>query len=138
MTKDLAYGIFMKKAMNDKLENGQIHKLTKKWEVAQRSCEPLLKKGRPMGIEKTISLFLLLIIGMIFALVTMMFEYFGKKEEVSTKNYNVENDDLDVAKNNFESKIKNVQDIFANNKNLDFKALDDLEDSIKILKSLLK
>ena len=138
MTKDLAYGIFMKKAMNDMLENGQIYKLTKKWEVAQRSCEPLLKKGRPMGIEKTVSLFLVLVIGMIFALVTMIFEYVGHQNEVDTKNYNVEEDELDVAKTNLESRIKEVQDVFANKKNFDFKALNDLEDSIKTLKSLLK
>ena len=131
MTKDLAYGIFMKKAMNDMLENGQIYKLTKKWEVAQRSCEPLLKKGRPMGIEKTVSLFLVLVIGMIFALVTMIFEYVGHQDEVDTKNYNVEEDELDVAKTNLECRIKEVQD------NLDIKALNDLADSIKTLKSLL-
>ena len=130
MTKDLAYGIFIKKAMNDMLENGQIYKLTKKWEVAKRNCEPLHKKGRPMGIEKTISLFLVLAIGMIFALATMLFEYVGQQDEIATKNYNVEQDGVDFTKTNLESKINNVQDILASKKNLDFKTLNDLEEAI--------
>ena len=130
MTKDLAYGIFIKKAMNDMLENGQIYKLTKKWEVAQRSCEPLLKKGRPMGIEKTVSLFLVLVIGMIFALVTMIFEYVGHQDEIETKNDNIEDDGVDLTKTNLESRIKDVQDILASKKDLDFKTLNDLEEAI--------
>ena len=68
----------------------------------------------------------------------MLFEYVGHQDEVETKNYNVEEDKLDVAKTNLESRIKEVQDIFANKQNLDIKALNDLEDSIKVLKSLLK
>ena len=115
--------------MNEMLENGQIYKLTRKWEVAQRNCEPLHKKGRPMGIEKTISIFLVLAIGMIFALATMLFEYVGHQDEIATNNHNVE-DDVDVAKTNLESKINNVQDILASKKNLDFKTLNDLEEAI--------
>ena len=130
MTKDLAYGIFMKKAMNDMLENGQIYKLTKKWEVAKRNCEPLHKKGRPMGIEKTISLFLILAIGMIFALATMLFEYVGNQDEVDTKNYNIEDYGVDLTKTNLESRIMDVQDILASKKNLDFKTLNDLDEAI--------
>ena len=130
MTKDLAYGIFMKKAMNDMLENGQIYKLTKKWEVAKRNCEPLHKKGRPMGIEKTISLFLVLAIGMIFALATMLFEYVGNQDEVDTKNYNIEDYGVDLTKTNLESRIMDVQDILASKKNLDFKTLNDLDEAI--------
>ena len=130
MTKDLAYGIFIKKAMNDMLENGQIYKLTKKWEVAKRNCEPLHKKGRPMGIEKTISLFLILAIGMIFALATMLFEYVGNQDEVDTKNYNIEDYGVDLTKTNLESRIMDVQDILASKKNLDFKTLNDLDEAI--------
>ena len=83
-----------------------------------------------MGIEKTISLFLVLAIGMIFALATMLFEYVGHQDEIETKNDNIEDDGVDLTKTNLESRIKDVQDILASKKDLDFKTLNDLEEAI--------
>ena len=65
-----------------------------------------------------------------YLLLTMFFEYVGHQDEIATKNYNVEQDDVDFTKTNLESRIKGVQDILASKKNLDFKTLNDLEEAI--------
>ena len=73
-TRGLPYSIFLKRSLHDIMEKGTIQKIKKKWEIKERSCKSMYQNGRSLSFEKTFTLFLLLIIGTILALLIMITE----------------------------------------------------------------
>ena len=52
MTKKSTYAIFMKKVVHDMIEKGLLHKLHRKWKNSKQDCKPLIRKRKPISIEK--------------------------------------------------------------------------------------
>ena len=74
ITKELAYGIFMKQIIFEIKENGQLNRLIKKWTVPKPDCRPLHKEGKPLSLEKIISLFIISMIGIFIAIIIIIIE----------------------------------------------------------------
>ena len=74
ITKGLPYGIFMKKIIFQMRENGQLNQLLKKWSVSEPNCSPLHKEGKPLSLEKMISLFIISIIGIFIGFIILIIE----------------------------------------------------------------
>ena len=74
ITKGLPYGIFMKQIIFEITENGQLNKLLKKWTMPKPNCKPIHKEGKPLSLEKMISLFIISMIGIFIALIILIIE----------------------------------------------------------------
>ena len=74
ITKGLPYGIFMNQIIFEITENGQLNRLIKKWTLPKPDCRPIHKEGKPLGLEKMNSLFLLSIFGILIAFITIIIE----------------------------------------------------------------
>ena len=74
ITKELAYGIFMKQIIFEIKENGQLNRLIKKWTVPKPDCRPHHKEGKPLSLEKIISLFIISMIGILIAIIILIIE----------------------------------------------------------------
>ena len=55
-------------------EAGQLNKLLKKWSVPEPNCSPLHKEGKSLSLEKMISLYIISMIGIFIALITLIIE----------------------------------------------------------------
>ena len=73
-TKGLPYGIFMRQIVNEMTEKGQLHQLTKKWELKPPDCEPLRRKGTPLSFGKLTTLFLEISLGVLLTLIILFAE----------------------------------------------------------------
>ena len=65
----------MKIVLFEITENGQLDKILSKWQPPKPDCSPLIKTGKPMKFEKLISLFFIILIGIILALIMLLLEY---------------------------------------------------------------
>ena len=74
ITKGLPHGIFMKHIIFEMTEKGQLNRLIKKWTLPKPDCRPIHKEGKPLGLEKMISLFMFSMIGMCFATIIIIIE----------------------------------------------------------------
>ena len=92
ITKGLPYGIFMKHIIFEIMENGQLNKLLKKWAVPKPDCRPLHKEGKPLSLEKMISLFIISMIGMFVGIIVIIieniFHTYKPRKHVSIKEAN--------------------------------------------------
>ena len=89
-TKGLPYGLFMKHAILDMTQKGQLHRINTKWDkLTQRNCKPLLQKGNPLNIEKLSSLFFIPFFGFLLANLGLLSEYilnFFQKKDIVPEN----------------------------------------------------
>ena len=77
MTKGLPYGIFMKRTIQDIIANGELQRIKMKWKTKAQDCKST-KGGKPLSLEKSISLFILIFLGSILALVLFILELIFK------------------------------------------------------------
>ena len=82
IAKDSPYYIFMKQIIYKIFENGQFHQIKQKWYRKEDivNCNPIIKKGRPLRLEKLVSLFIIMTFGIIIALGTLMAERLFQKK----------------------------------------------------------
>ena len=88
IAKDSPYSIFMKQIIYKILENGQFHQIKQNWYRKEDlvNCNPIIKKGKPLRLEKLMSLFIIMIFGIIIALGTLIVErIFHKKPSPKTE-----------------------------------------------------
>ena len=74
LVKNSPYSMFFQKSLLKLNENGKLHKIAKRWETMRPNCNPLIRKGNPLSIEKLISIFAILSLGIICALFVMLIE----------------------------------------------------------------
>ena len=93
ITKGLPYRIFMKQIIFEITENGQLNKLLKKWTVPKPDCKPLHKEGKPLSMEKMISIFIISIMGIFVAIITIIieniFHAYKPKKRIFIKNQKI-------------------------------------------------
>ena len=79
MTKGLPYGIFMKRTIQDIIGNGELQRIKMKWKTKSLDCKSATSTGgKPLSFEKSISLFILIFVGTILALVLFILEIIFK------------------------------------------------------------
>ena len=78
MTKGLPYGIFMKRTIQDIIGNGELQRIKMKWKTKTLDCKSTSKGGKPLSFEKSISLFILIFLGTILALILFILEIIFK------------------------------------------------------------
>ena len=68
------YHKFMKQILIEMLEQGTLARILRKWQPPEADCEPLLRTGQSMKFEKLISLFVIVIFGILLAIITFILE----------------------------------------------------------------
>ena len=68
------YHRFMKQIMIDMLEQGTLDRILRKWQPPEADCEPLRRSGQSMKFEKLISLFFIILFGILLAAITFILE----------------------------------------------------------------
>ena len=74
LTKGLPYDIFMKQIIFELMEGGQLNQLQKKWEDSQPDCGVLHRSGNALGWQKIMTVFVIIIMGILMAFVTLVIE----------------------------------------------------------------
>ena len=74
LTQGLPYVPFLKHAIYEITEKGQLHKLKQKWEIQEPDCAPLRRTGKPLSLKKLSSLFIFIMSGFTLALTSFLFE----------------------------------------------------------------
>ena len=74
LVKNSPYSMFFQKSLLKLNENGKLYKIAKRWESMRPNCNPLVRKGNPLSLEKLISIFMILLLGIICALIVMLIE----------------------------------------------------------------
>ena len=75
LTQRLPYVPFLKHAIYEITEKGQLNKLQQKWKVEEPDCAPLRRTGKPLSLKKLSSLFLFIVSGFTLAIISFLFEY---------------------------------------------------------------
>ena len=64
----------MSQIVNEMIEKGQLHQLSKKWELKQPNCQPAQRKGTPISFGKLTTLFLEIALGVLLTLIILFAE----------------------------------------------------------------
>ena len=85
LSKNSPYRKFMNRVLVKMFGSGQYQRLMNRWKDKKPSCTPLVRKGNPLSFEKLVSLFLILVIGVICSLIVMIYEKctFSKEEKAN-------------------------------------------------------
>ena len=100
--KESPYGPFLKSKVLDMIQYGQLQKMIKKWEHREPDCSALVKTGKPLPLEKLVSLFLIFAIGCLLVISIFILENCALFWRKDTSNKNVIE--------NFKSSIADVQE----------------------------
>ena len=68
------YHKFMKQVLIQLKDQGALDRILRKWQPPEADCEPLRRSGQSMKFEKLISLFFILIFGILLAAITFILE----------------------------------------------------------------
>ena len=100
MTKNSPYKKFINKAIQNMLENGKLRNILQRWKIEEPDCSPLIREGKPLNFKKLISIFFIIGLGVLLAIIVVLFENF-QHNILKKKNYpNKVNDDL-ILENDF-------------------------------------
>ena len=64
----------MKQILIEMLEQGTLDRILRKWQSPEADCEPLRRSGQSMKFEKLISLFFIILFGILLAAITFILE----------------------------------------------------------------
>ena len=98
MTKNSPYKKFIDKAIQNMLENGKLRNILQRWKIEETDCSPLIREGKPLNFKKLISIFFIIGLGVLLAIIVVLFENF-QHNFLKKKNYpNKVNDDSILEK----------------------------------------
>ena len=92
LPKNSPYKLFLNNVLNKMFESGQIKRIFEKWEPTEPSCGPLLQTGNPLSLTKLISIFIIMCIGFLLAMMILAYELFNSKKP------NIEEQDVDFMR----------------------------------------
>ncbi len=105
------YHPFLNYKLLQMVERGTINRLNQKYEIGRPGpdCSPMIKVTKRLSIEKMISLFFTLGLGMILALLVLLLEkFFWRKPNKREKNG--EDTEFNTALANFEKQLNRLAD----------------------------
>ena len=106
--------MFFQKSLLKLNENGKLYKIAKRWESMRPNCNPLVRKGNPLSLEKLISIFMILLLGIICALFVMLIEqckYFKADSNVYPPAESVDFQRLKLVCEEIENCLNNRKDV---------------------------
>ena len=76
MTKNLPYKKFIDQAILKMFESGMLNNILQRWKIEEPDCSPLITSGNPLDFTKLISIFFIIILGVLLAIIMVLFENF--------------------------------------------------------------
>ena len=99
-TKNSPYKKFIDEAILKMFENGKLKNILQRWKIKEPDCIPMIREGKPLNFKKLISIFFIMGLGVILAIIVVLFENF-QHNFLKKKNYpNKVNEDL-ILENDF-------------------------------------
>ena len=89
MTKGSPYKKFIDGVILKMFESGMLNNILQRWKIEEPDCSPLIRTGKPLNFKKLISIFFIIGLGVLLAMIVLLFENF--QHNILKKN-NVRND----------------------------------------------
>ena len=140
MTKGLPYEIFMRQIIVGITQRGQLDQLQKKWEIPKPNCHPSYRSGNPLCWKKLFSVFIIIIMGISMALVTLIIEkmyYHNYQENINldtTKCLSVK----EINKIKLQDTLKKIDSSLNNDRTIGCSAMKSLYQEMEMYDFILK
>ena len=76
MTKGSPYKKFIDGVILKMSESGKLNNILQRWKIEEPDCSPLITTGKPLDFRKLISIFFIIGLGVLFAMIVLLFENF--------------------------------------------------------------
>ena len=108
MTKNSPYKKFIDEAILNMLENGKLRIILQRWKIEEPDCSPLIRMGKPLNFKKLISIFFIIGLGVLLAIIVVLFENFQPNLLKKKNDPNNVRDNLIYEKNFVNLKIEEM------------------------------
>ena len=108
MTKNSPYKKFIDEAILNMLENGKLRIILQRWKIEEPDCSPLIREGKPLNFKKLISIFFIIGLGVLLAIIVVLFENFQPNLLKKKNDPNNVRDNLIYEKNFVNLKIEEM------------------------------
>ena len=88
MPKNSPYKKFIDEAILKMFENGKLRIILQRWKIKEPDCSPIIREGKPLNFKKLISIFFIIGLGVLMAIIVLLFENF---QNISLKKKNETN-----------------------------------------------
>ena len=106
MTKGSPYKKFIDGVILNMFESGKLNYILQKWKIEEPDCSPLRTIGKPLDFTKLISIFFIIILGVLLAIIVVLFENFQNNL------FKKKNNDLFSEKDFVNQKIEEMVNLF--------------------------
>ena len=76
MTKGSPYKKFIDGVILKMFESGMLNNILQRWKIEEPDCSPLITTGKPLDFTKLISIFFIIGLGVLLAIIVVLFENF--------------------------------------------------------------
>ena len=76
MTKGSPYKKFIDGVILKMFESGKLNNILQRWKIEEPDCSPLITTGKPLDFTKLISIFFIIGLGVLLAMIVLLFENF--------------------------------------------------------------
>ena len=106
MTKSTPYKKFIDGAILKMSESGKLNNILQRWKIEEPDCSPLITTGKPLDFTKLISIFFIIILGVLLAIIMVLFENFRNNL------FKKKNNDLFSEKDFVNQKIEEMVNLY--------------------------
>ena len=100
MPKNSHYKKFLDEAILKMFENGKLRIILQRWKIKEPDCSPMIREGKPLNFKKLISIFFIIGLGVLLAIIVVLFENFHHNFLKKKNHPNKVNDNL-ISENDF-------------------------------------
>ena len=106
MTKGSPYKKFIDGVILKMFESGMLNNILQRWKIEEPDCSPLITTGKPLDFTKLISIFFIIILGVLLATIMVLFENFQNNL------FKKKNNDLFSEKDFVNQKIEEMVNLY--------------------------
>ena len=106
MTKSTPYKKFIDGAILKMFQSGKLNNILQRWKIEEPDCSPLITSGKPLDFTKLISIFFIIILGVLLAIIMVLFENFQNNL------FKKKNNDLFSEKDFVNQKIEEMVNLY--------------------------
>ena len=106
MTKGSPYKKFIDGVILKMFESGMLNNILQRWKIEEPDCSPLITSGKPLDFTKLISIFFIIILGVLLAIIMVLFENFQNNL------FKKKNNDLFSEKDFVNQKIEEMVNLY--------------------------
>ena len=106
MTKGSPYKKFIDGVILKMFESGMLNNILQRWKIEEPDCSPLITSGKPLDFTKLISIFFIIILGVLLAIIMVLFENFRNNL------FKKKNNDLFSEKDFVNQKIEEMVNLY--------------------------